>query len=196
MTLRDQPGRGNPAFHTISATGLPRRLRLLAMTASRRRLHLLARHCVIASTIGAWRSRSFLDCFVGLRPIPHCARDRHCVASCSLRAGAALLLAMTASRRRLHLLAMTLCHRERHRRVAIQKFPGLLCWPAANPSLRSRPPLRGVLLPSGWCRAAPRNDGIEASAAPPRNDTVSSRAPSARGDPEAFRIVSSRCSSQ
>jgi len=34
-----------------------------------------------------------LDCFVGLRPIPHSTRDRHCVASCALRAGA--LLAMT-----------------------------------------------------------------------------------------------------
>ena len=34
---------------------------------------------------------------------------------------------------------------------------GLLCWPAANPSFHSGPPLRGVLRPAGWCFA--RNDG-------------------------------------
>ena len=39
-----------------------------------------------------------LDCFVGLRPIPRSTRDRHCVASCALRAGTAF--AMTRCRHR------------------------------------------------------------------------------------------------
>ena len=36
-----------------------------------------------------------LDCFVGLRPIHRSTRDRHCMASCALRAGA--LLTKTAA---------------------------------------------------------------------------------------------------
>ena len=38
------------------------------------------------------------DYFVGLRPIPRSTRDRHCVASCALRAGTAF--AMTRHRHR------------------------------------------------------------------------------------------------
>jgi len=67
--------------------GLPRRLRLLAMT------------------LGLRRVLDGLGCFVGLRPIPRSTRDRHCVASCALRAGTTF--------------AMTRC-RHRERSVAIQ----------------------------------------------------------------------------
>jgi len=85
----------------------------------------------------------------------------------------ALLLAMTASRHRLRLIAITgQCHRERHRRVAIQKFRIALL--ACGQSLVAPGTATACILrPSGRCRVTPRNDG-----------TVSSRAPSARGDPE------------
>lgn len=36
---------------------------------------------------------------------------------------------------------------------------GLLCWPAANPSLCSGPPLLGILHPAGWCPCGARKDG-------------------------------------
>src|SRR3989338_9464754 len=35
---------------------------------------------------------NILDCFVGLRPTPRSTRDRHCVASCALRAGTAFAM--------------------------------------------------------------------------------------------------------
>jgi hypothetical protein len=38
--------------------------------------------------------------FVGLRPIPRCARDQHCVLSCALRAGRSSLQGTTLRRRR------------------------------------------------------------------------------------------------
>ena len=36
--------------------------------------------------------KNILDCFVGLRPTTRSTRDRHCVASCALRAGAAFAM--------------------------------------------------------------------------------------------------------
>jgi len=98
------------------------------------------------------------------------------VASCALRAGASLAMIGVAAPAvgLAGLLRFARndgegCHREAAG-VAIQmgrkicgqgrcwiKAAGLLCWPAANPSFHSGPPLRGVLRPAGWCFA--RNDG-------------------------------------
>src|SRR5574340_954243 len=69
--------------------------------------------------------------------------------------------------------------------VAIQRF----CWLAANPSLHSGPPLRGVLRPSGWCPAA-TGLLINWIASPLRGSQRRTprrhREAAGRGDPEGF----------